>query len=383
MSNQDHLTEELGRELHRRVDTLYDAPLTFDDVRGRARGIRRRRRFAAVTTTAAAVALVAMLSTTLVGGLNRADEPQPAPSPSIAPGASILYDREVTLPGGETVDVDVPHADVSQFGVLTDGRIVVANQAKQAIQVFAPDGSLAATYPADPLLVTMSATDKLAAWIEGSRVQVLESGSAEPVALAHMPKTAGTVPMVDAVTGDHCADGRCRAILSDGTRTTGAVSVDGVRDIATSEPLRVTDVSPDGETWAVAFLAGKDEQYPCAGLYDPGTAQVTVRSCAANGLEFSPDGEHLLSRFFENGTFSDVTVLDRELRAVRKVDPGTRVVSRVAWADATHVFTVLADPAGHRWTLERVAITGGDPETVAGPVRGGNPEMMSEYLPSE
>lgn len=383
MSNQDHLTEELGRELHRRADALYDAPLTLDDVRGRARGIRRRRRVAAVTTTAAAVALVATLSTTLAGGLNRADEPQPAPSPSIGQGASILYDREVTLPGGETVGIDVPHADVTQFGVLTDGRIVVANQAKQAIQVLAPDGSLAATYPADPLLVTMSSTDELAAWIEGSRVQVLESGSAEPVALAHMSKTAGTVPMVDAVTGDHCTDGGCRAILSDGTRTTGEVSVDGVRETATSEPLRVTDVSPDGETWAVAFLPGKDEQNPCAGLYDPSAAAVTVRSCAANGLEFSPDGEHLLSRIYENGTFSDVTVLDRELRAVRKIDPGKRFVSRVAWADATHVFAVLADLAGQRWTVERVDITGGDPETVAGPVRGGNPETMSEYLPSE
>ena len=146
MSNQDHLTDELGRELHRRVDALYDAPLTLDDVRGRARGIRRRRRVAAVAGTAAAVALVAALSSTLTGGLNRADEPQPAPSPSTGTGASVLHDREVTLPGGDTVAVDVDNADVSQLGVLTDGRILVANQKLSQIEVYDADGAPVTTY---------------------------------------------------------------------------------------------------------------------------------------------------------------------------------------------------------------------------------------------
>ena len=187
MSNQDHLTDELGRELHRRVDAMYDAPLTLDAVRGRARSIRRRRRVAAASSIAAAVAVVATLSAVLPG-LDRADTPQPAPEPSPARGASVLHDGVVTLPGGDTVSVDLANTNVSQFGVLTDGRIVVANQAEQSVQVFAPDGSLAATYPVDLLLVTMSSTDELAAWIEGSRVQVLESGSTDPVALA--PLTA-------------------------------------------------------------------------------------------------------------------------------------------------------------------------------------------------
>jgi len=385
MSNQDHLTEELGRELHRRVDALYDAPLTLDDVRGRARGIRRRRRVAATASIAAAVAIAVVVPTLLLGGIgsNRSDAPQPAPQPTPARGASVLHDGEVTLPGGATVSVDVANADVSQFGVLTDGRIVVANQAEQSVQVLAPDGSLQATYPVDLLLVTMSSTDELAAWIEGSRVQVLESGSTEPVALAHMPKSAGTIPMVDAVTGDHCADGGCRAILSDGTTTTAEVSVDGLRELATSEPLRVTDVSPDGDTWAVAFPPPQGEQYPCVGLYDPADDKVTARSCTAGGLEFSPDGRHLLSGRYENNMAGEVMVLDRALEVVRKVNPAPQVVSRAAWGDTTHVLAVLAGVDDNQWTLVRYPLDGGEPETVAGPVRGGNPEMMSEYLPSE
>ena len=382
MSNQDHLTEELGRELHRRVDAFYDTPLTFEGVRGRARGIRRRRRVAAAASIAAAVALVATVAATLPS-LDRADVPQPAPAPSSGPGASVLHDGVVTLPGGDTVSVDVADSGVSQFGVLTDGRIVVANQADQSVQVFAPDGSLAATYPVDLLLVTMSSTGELAAWIEGSRVQVLESGSTEPVALAHMPKSAGTIPMVDAVTGDHCADGGCRAILSDGTTTTSEVSVDGVRELTTSEPLRVTDVSPDGETWAVTFPPAKDEQYGCVGLYDPARDEVTARSCQASGLEFSPDGRHLLSGFYENNMASRVTMLDRDLEVVGEVSASPRVVSRAAWADDTHVLAVLAGLEDNRWSLVRYSLGGGAPETVDGPVHGGNPEMLSEYLPSE
>lgn len=382
MSNQDHLTDELSREFHRRADDRHDAPLTLDDVRSRARGIRRRRRVAAASSIAAAVALVAALSTALPG-LDRADDVQPAPAPSPGRGAAVLHDGVVTLPGGDTVNVDLANSDVSQFGVLTDGRLVVANQAEQAVQVFAPDGSLAATYPVDLLLVTMSSTDELAAWTQGSRVQVLETGISEPVQLAHMPKSARTIPMVDAVTGDHCADDGCQAILSDGTTTTSEVSVDGVRELATSEPLRVTDVSPDGETWAVAFPAAEDEQYGCVGLYDPATDQVTARSCRASGLEFSPDGQHLLSGFYENNMASEVTMLDRDLEVVGKVSPSPQVVSRAAWADDTHVLAVLAGLEDNRWSLVRASLDGGDPETVAGPVRGGNPELLSEYLPSE
>jgi len=383
MSNQDHLAERLGEELRARADHMYGAPLSFDDVRGQAHRIRRRRRASAAAAIVAAVAVVAVVPAVLSGRLDRADGPQPAPAPTHSAHTAVLHDGEVTLTDGGTVHIDAPSKDVTQFGMLTDGRMVVANQAKQAIQVFAPDGSLTATYPVDLLLLTMSSTDELAAWLDGPRVRVLESGVAEPVALAQMSKSAGTIPMVDAVTGDHCAEGGCRAILSDGTQTTGEVSTDGVSEVATSEPLRVTDVSPDGKTWAVAFLPGENQQYGCGGLYDPEAQRVLARSCSTNGLQFAPDGQHLTSAFFENGMFSHVTVVDRGLQVVRELDPGKQVVSRFAWADDSHVSTVLADLSGRRWTVERVDIGGGDPETLAGPIPGGNPEMMSEYLPSE
>jgi len=383
MTNPDQITQRLGEELRARADHLYGTPITFDAVRGQAHRIRRRRRVAAAGAIAAAVAVVAAVPAVLSGSLDRADGPQPAPSPAQSAHTATLHGGTVTLADGGTVHIGVADEDVTQLGVLTDGRMLVADQAKQAIEVFTPDGSMTATYPSDPLLVTMSSTDHLAAWLDGSRVHVLESGVAEPVALAHMSEVAGTVPMVDAVTGDHCADGGCQAILSDGTRTTGEVSTDGVSEVPTSEPLRVTDVSPDGKTWAVAFLPGENEQYGCGGLYDPVAHQVLARSCSTNALQFAPDGRHLLSGFFENGSISRVTVVDRDLRVVRQLDTGKQLATQLAWADDSHVLMVLADLAGTHWTVERVAVDGGDPETIAGPIPGGNPEMMSEYKLSE
>lgn len=384
MNDRNQLTEELGHELRTRADEVYGAPFTLDDVRGRARSIRRGRIAVAAGALAAAVAVVAVAPTALSGGLDRADRPQPAqPAPSGTAHGAVLHDGVVTLADGTTVTLDVPTRGVSQLGVLTDGRLVLAEPAKRAIQVLHPDGSLEATHRVDTVALTMSATDELAAWTEGSRVQVLESGSPEPVALAHMPVSAGTIPMVDAVTGDHCADGGCWAILSDGTTTTSEVSVDGLRPVATGEPLRVTDVSPDGGTWAVAFPAPEGQQVPCVGLYDRAAARVHARSCAAGGLDFAPDGRHLLAVSYENNMAGRLTVLDRALEVVSRFEPPAgEAVSRAAWADDGHVLAALADPAGHRWSLVRVALDG-VPETLASSGPGVDPERGSDYLPSE
>lgn len=381
MNDQDRLGRQLGQELRTRADDVYGAPFSLDDVRGRARTIRRGRMAVAAGALAAAVAVVAIAPAALSGGLDRADGPQPArPAPSSGGHAAVLRDGVVTLSDGATVRLDGAGRQVTQLGLLSDGRVVVADQAAQAIEVFAPDGSLTSTYPSDPVNLTMSSTSRLAAWLEGSRVRVLESGSPDPVALARMARTAGTVPMVDAVTGDHCADGGCWAVVSDGTQTVGEVSADGVRAVATDEPLRVTDVSPDGGTWAVAFPPPEDQQVPCVGLYDPAADEVLVRSCTAGTLDFSPDGRHLLSVSYENSMTGRFTVLDRELRVVRAIAPPAQVVSRVAFDGDTHVLAALADLQSRRWSLVRFPLDDGAPQTVATIARGIDPERGSEYL---
>ncbi len=59
------------------------------------------------------------------------------------------------------------------------------------------------------------------------------------------------------------------------------------------------------------------------------------------------------------------------------------MIVRAAWADATHVVSVVAGLDDNQWSLVRTGIDGGDPEVVDGPVAGDNPEIGTEFLPSQ
>lgn len=381
MSTEDPMTEALGRELHRRVDGLYDAPLTLDDVRGRARGIRRRRRATAAAAVAAAVAVVAAVPAVLSGSLDRADGPQPAPpAPTQSAHTAVLHDGRVTMPDGHTVGLDVATKDVQKLGVLTDGRLVAAMTKPFAVRVFSRDGQLLSTYPVAANAITMSVHDDAVAWVaDDFTVRVLASGEAEPTKLPGIPMPGESAGSIDAVLDPQ------HLLVGDNTTTVSELTPGGLRDLHTSEPLRVSDVSPDGGLWAVTFMATKGRDLGCAGLYDPAADKVVARSCDTYDLTFSPDGTHLLGGYYENNMVGDVSVLDRDLRKVGGFAPQgrTTAVSRVAWADPTHLVAGVTDWKASTWSLERVDLEGGDPQVVDGPASGGNPEMVVEYLLSD
>jgi hypothetical protein len=200
------------------------------------------------------------------------------------------------------------------------------------------------------------------------------------------PRVPGGSPIVNAVLGSGCDDGGCRVLVGDGTTTSAEVTVDEVRDLTTSEPLRVSDVSADGTVWAVSFIpTAENEQFGCSGLYDPESDEVVARSCETSGLLFAPDGQHLLGMRGDNNMYGEVSTFDLDLQRVGTFDPegDTDVVSRAAWADADHLLVTTADWETSRWSLVRVATGGSGPDVVDGPVPGRNPEMFVEFLLSE
>lgn len=379
------MTEEIFiRELERRAEREYGgvhgAPLTFDDVLSTAHGIRRRRRAVVAGAVAAAVAVAILVPTALTGGSDRSQGPEPAPAPDV-PGASVLHDGVVTRPDGSTVPVDVSNGNVVNYGVLSDGRVVVALQKPYAVRVFAPDGSLQATYPVQANVVTMSADDTVAAWVDaGHRTAVLRSGVPEPVTMEGPPSPGGEAPgHIDAVLdAEHL-------LVGDFNTTSGVVTPTGVTDLTTSEPLRVTDVSPDGELWAVQYADDADPQVGCSGLYDPETAAMVARSCEAANLRFSPDGRHLLSLRGDNSMFGEVAVLDLDLQPVGAFESSGKgdVVSRAAWADTAHVLVARTDWTASTWSLTKVGLTWDAPEVVVPEGPGGNPEQVAEFILSE
>lgn len=376
------MTEEsFVRELERRADHAFDgthaAPLTFEAVRSKAHGIRRRRRAAAAGAIAAAVA-VAIIVPAALGGGDRPGSEGIDPATATTGHGAVLHDGTLTLPEGTTVplDVDLDPERLQQIGVLSDGRILVPTSQPNRLRVFDPDGTPAAELSIGTTLVRMSPDNDAAAWMEGDgSVMVLASGSPDPVELGVVEAQDPYYPMIDAVVdADH-------VLVGDGNTTTTQVTPEGVRPLTTSEPVRVTDVSPGGELWAVQYADDADPQFGCVGLYEPDAARMVARNCETSGLRFSPDGRHLLGARGDNGMLSDATVFDRDLEVVGRWESQGRgdVLKAAGWVDDGHLLAVETNWKDSSWALVRVDLTWSEREILDSVESGGNPEIMNEF----
>ncbi len=263
---------------------------------------------------------------------------------------------------------------------------MVAASNSRIVRVYRADGSLESEHQVAINQVTMSADDTLAAWIDDTyRVVVLESGVAEPTTFDWgIPMPGEAVGSIDAVYGSDCAHDGCTVLGGDFATTTTMLrerSEPGT-DLATSRPLRVSDVSPDGDRWAVSFPPGDDEQYGCSAIYEVDAEAARNTNCDTSGLRFSPDGRHLLGMRGDNRMFGQVEVYDEGLQETFVYDPGKGVaVSGAAWDDDSHLLVVTATlDQRPRWSLLRVPIDGSAPEVVQGPVAGPNPEFSAAFL---
>jgi hypothetical protein len=300
----------------------------------------------------------------------------PVPSAHTA----VLHEGTADLPDGGSVHVSRSQDDVSQLGFLTDGRILAATSHPMAIKVISTTDSSTASYPVTYNAFAVSADDRLAAWVDqAGRVQVLEAGHADPVEMAHVPAKYGAPPTVAAVTGADCANGGCRVLVGD-TTTWGATTSEGYEEVLAGQELSVTDISPDGSLWAVHTQGDVDHELGCAGLYDPAADKLVARSCQADNLRFSPDGQHLLSAYGENNMMVSPAVLDLHLKPVADLTPGTRstAVSRMAWVDPSHVLVSTVDLKSLDWVLERIDLSGRE-EVLGGQSPGPDPETAAAY----
>lgn len=349
--NTDH---ELGRTLRERADGITGTPLTFDDVRGRARRIRRRRA-AGVAGGLALVAAVA-LPIALLGGTGAdRSEPDPAPSPTRAVdpyadgGVPTLQDGVIIYPDGPRIPVQTPAADIRQFTPLgtdrwvlstwTDGRgaVVVIDEAGQAVGQYRSGGNGA---------LAVSADHDAVAWVgpDGSPMLLL-AGSDEPQALAHLTVSG---PEVVAITGD-CST-TCEVVghyddSAGGLGSSWAASTDGtVRDLPAGVPA-VVDASSDG-----ALLAGLDEYdadgtHTCGGVYDVAAGDYAWRSCEESIYDFSPSGALVATTFTEGLGPTRIDVRDATTGELLVNFTGGTITSW-AWEDDAHLLAVVVMESG-------------------------------------
>lgn len=291
--------------------------LTLDDVRGRARGIRRRRAAVvaggAATLVAAAVLPVALL----VGGGSSPDSLPPAGTPTVVdtanpvpqPPARPVDQRGTYLVGDEihpaegepfTPDVD---GDISTVIGLDDGRWVLgAYPDGGAFNIVETDstGRVLDTYDALDGGLTSDDAGTAVAWIgTDSRPMVLLADRAEPFRLpaeldgARSP--AAPLEILPACTPQDCA---VLVEVYDDTpdgSTQYSVSTSGeVLSLDRLGMLSITDISPDGAL--VSGLVSADEfgQEYCSGVLVFATGEELWKACDAGSFRFSPDGTAVL-----------------------------------------------------------------------------------------
>lgn len=443
-TRDDELGRLLGEQLHGRVDDLHASPLSFEDVRGRARRIRRGRTALAVAGVAAGVGAILPVGLLAGGVLDRQDrppvvdtpapEPVPAPTPKdarpggsgldvegLAPGAAprVGYlDRsagDVVLPSGTRVALDVEH-EPRAYTSLADGRFVVetVEDGDSFVEVVDSDGASTSVHPLSGGVAPDEARTQVAWATPRGAVLVLRAGAAGPRAFGTLD---GPSPRVVALNGGDCFEevlpggyGGC-IVHADVTRTDGTgvgwvLSTTGADDPAhqgggAGDPddpalLSVSDFAEGGsDPQAADFYqmpAGTTEMDvdgTCSGVYGPTPELVTdwlLRTCDHSLGQFSPDDERILAweAYGDGAGHHRIGVYDvrsGELLWDRgREEQSMAIVNTAVWESGTD----LIGPAyqdGEWWMVRFV--DGGGMETALGPADGdeSTPPFVPEIQP--
>jgi hypothetical protein len=373
--------------------------LTLDDVRGRARSIRRRR--AALTTTGAAgVVLAAVVPIALLVGGDRSTDslppadatptvvdtanpvqPDPSPATEVSQAGSWLVGGQVHPADGEPFTPDV-EGDVISFTGLTDGRWVFSGGpggGASTITVTDGTGAVLAAYDAQDTTLATDDVTSAVSWIgPGGDPQVLLAGVEEPVATGAELDTRLSPPVpLEILPG--CSPEECYVLVETYDRspsgsTRSAVGMDGsVQGLDRLGLSSIMDVSQDGAL--VAGITSFDEfgQEYCWGVVSFATGEQLWDTCDAGNLRFSPDGRHVLGidPLLDGPNHSFVQVLD-----ARTGDPvGERVDGIVfdeAWTADGDYLAVLGNKRGQS-EIVRLDPDGAAPRREAGPALGEYP----------
>ena len=371
MSHHDE-RDLLSNELRQRTAGVGGHPIGLDDVRDRARSIRRRRNAVrgVVAAVVLAVAVPVGLSTTDLLGTGQdapppaaSNSPNPSPSPSEpAPTPEADGSFPLTVRGLEQgAPAGIPYIDADAEQLVTPDGTVDLPEAYSMITPY-NGGWMAIGSSQHPGKVIMLDADMnvthtdpaggnaLAVSPDGSQVAYVVRESKNQVLLVKAP-TDGTDPVTwqfevpDGESLDPVGflDDESVVYSSDTLEQMGVARTGGETTPITGL-LRVDDAS--AATGLVSGLVSYSNDGGCSGVVDPGTGQLLWKSCDYSNLRFSPDGRYVVAdaSYFDGPGSPTLTVLDAGTgKVVVSFKPTARRtvvgVSQAAWEDTD---TVLA-----------------------------------------
>ena len=374
----DDLTTRLSRQLHEQVDDWHAAPLTFEQVRGRAHGIRRTRRVVTGAAVAAVFAIGAPAAVLAGGSLDAGPDrtvPPATNSPSEAVeqepsglGIPYLEGRTLVMPDGTRIELPGAY----------DGATPVSGDVVLAVRVD-DDGNATLDRVEDGTVVQSEelAGGGLAPNADGTAVAYVRADGELVVESA-----AGQFPMgshgqgqpVRLLGGPDCSSaGDCTVFLD---LPDGSVAVDssGEADELPGDPLAVEDAS--AATGRVAMQMSVDELEPssCSRVVgDNGFGETVFRTCDVTPDRFSPAGTHLSAGPSYRSGIGDslVAILDAETgEELARYMPENGFITHAVWEDDAHLLVLTHDWGTGQWTVIRLA-SDGSIEDALGPVAGG------------
>ena len=371
MSNHDE-KDLLSRELHQRSAGIGGHPIGMDDVRGRARSIRRRRN--AVRGVVAAVVLavavpVGLSATDLLGSsgtpappvASQTGEPTPdTPAPTPGPDGTFpltVHGLEKGEPAGVPYVVARNHQLVTPDGTLDlpeayamitpyNGGWLAVGSSEHPGKIIMLDDNLEVTHT-DP-----AGGYALAVSDDGSHVAYVVRESNDQVLLVNAP-TDGTDPvtwMIDVPGGESLdpvgfLDNDTVVYNAPATNLMGVARTGG-----TTTPIeglrRVDDASE--ATGMVSGLVSYGADGACSGVMDPVSGTLLWKSCDYSNLRFSPDGRYVVAdaAYFDGPGSPTVSIVDastgEKVVEFSPVQKDTVVgVSQSAWEDDDTVLSYV------------------------------------------
>lgn len=355
----DELTTRLSRQLHEQVDGWSAAPLSLEQVQGKARSIRRRRQALTTGVVAAAVLAVAIpIGVSLGGSPDSSIQPAPAVPSEIVDSANPESSdgSPLGVPYVEGGALSLPTGEVVPLGGRVDGGAVVGAtifvlEGNRLVELDAEGGIAGSTRITEAGFATGPDRSAIAYVRADDGQLVVQDGAGTLTELGVQEGLVDPVAVVGTTVYFNRGDG------STGVASTGDV-------LGRPDAQELTDVSSEGLISVIT--SATQEAGACSAVMDGSTP--VHESCDYTYGRFSPDGEHLSAHPSQQSGYGDqwVAILDASgAEVARWEQPRDGGIWWSTWEDPAHLL-VTTYTYDQGWSIVRLGVDGTS-ETALGP----------------
>jgi hypothetical protein len=370
----DPWESEMSREFDKRVRDLHEAPLTFDNVKGKAMTIRRNRRIAVAGGILAAAAVVVPIAVLAGNGLGDSNEIPPAttsPSPTRATdpndptptteapqsglGVSYLEGTTWHRADGTTVELDEAYFSAVELG---DQLVATTNtNGRFTVDLIDADGSVVDSDKAYSQPVT-NADKTTVAYItrEGELMTRWADGQ---VGMGDGFVDGDSVAGVAGGPNCYEVEDGCVVYVNHGDGSAPEVlDSHGIREVVIPNAIKVNDLSASG---LVAAQVSYSDTGSCSEVFDPAEGTQVFETCDASLFAFSPDASHLSgsSAYLDGIGPGYVAILDGTTGTeVTRLSPDQGYVRESVWEDPQHLLVTTYHFEQGEWRVYRLGVDG-------------------------